>query len=377
MRIAVNARWLSGENEGYGYYIKELFQRITKQHPEHEFLFLFDSSYKQRLFFYSNVSAEIVGPSPKNALSHRLWYDLKIPFALKRWKADVFVSLDGYCSLTTKTPQVLGIHDISFVHFPKMFAKSQLWFQKIYTPKFLKRATAVLSCSEFSKQDIIQQYSIVADKIVVVPKAAKEIFEPLDFYEREATKASYTDGREYFLFVGGFEPLKNLMNALKAFSEFKKWQHSNMKLVITGRTAWNNDELLQKIETFKFKDDVVLLDYVKEEQLAKIMASAYALLYPSLFEGFGLPVLEAMQSGTPVVTSKFSAMQEMGEDAVLYADPNDAKDIAGQMIRLYQDESLREQLILKGKAQPEKFSWESSAKSLWEVIEKVISKKDQ
>jgi glycosyltransferase involved in cell wall biosynthesis len=372
MRIAVNTRFLLKDKlEGYGYYTQEMFRRITQLHPEHEFLFLFDRPFDEQFIFGKNVTAQYIAPAARHALSFRWWYDVKLPLAIKKWKADVFVSPDGFCSLTTSIPQVLVVHDLAFLHYPKFIPKHHLFFYKRYTPKYLKKAQAVVTVSEFSKQDMINQYQLPANKITVAFSAAKPIFKPIDWTIKEAIKTQYADGKEFFLFVGGIHPRKNLMQLLKAFSIFKKWQKSSMKLLVAGRMAWQFNEVIEKLKTYKYRQDVVLLDYVDDEALAAITASAYAAVYPSYFEGFGVPNLEAMQSGVPVVTADVSSMPEVCGDAALYANPNDANAIAQQMMLLYKDENLRSRLITQGLARAQQFNWDDCAQILWQVIEQT------
>ncbi len=376
MRIAVNTRFLLKDKlEGYGYYINELSKRIAQQHPEHEFLFVFDRPFDEQFITSQNITPVVVSPQARHALSFKWWYDVKVPFALKKWKADVFVSLDGFCSLTTKVPQVLGIHDLAFLHYPDLIPKHHLWYYKLQTNKFLKKAKHIVTVSEFSKNDIVSRYKVDVEKIEVVHNAARKCFDPIGWEEKEQTKAGWSDGREYFLFVGAIHPRKNIFNLLRAFSRFKQWQQSNMKLLLAGRLAWHSDDIVDKLATYKYRDDVVLLDYVPDEQLSKLVASAYALVYPSLFEGFGLPIVEAMKSGTPVITSSVSSMPEIGGEAALYVDPNDFDNIATQMMRLYKDEQLRETLITAGKLQAEKFNWDRSAEKLWTIIEEASGTK--
>jgi glycosyltransferase involved in cell wall biosynthesis len=164
------------------------------------------------------------------------------------------------------------------------------------------------------------------------------------------------------------------MNLLKAFSLFKKWQKSNMKLLVAGRLAWKFEDLVEKLETYKYRDDVQLLGAVTDEQLAKITASAYALVYPSLFEGFGLPVLEAMQSGVPVIASDASSIPEVGGDAALYASPNDPDAFAKQMLLLYKDETARNKQIEKGIERAAAFSWDKTANQVWQNIVLIAKK---
>ena len=369
MRIAVNAIFLQKDQlEGYGHYVNEIFSRIVQQHPEHEFIFVFDRPYDEKFIFSSNVKALVVSPPARHPLAFKYWYDVKLPNALRQHKVNVLVQPYGFCSLTTSIPQVLLIHDLAFLHYPKFISRYQRLYYRLFTKRFLKKAKQVVAVSDFTRSDIIKYYQISSQKLSVVYGAARKDFVPLSWFDREDVKAGFSDGREYFLFTGGIHPRKNLMNLLKAFSLFKKWQQSNMKLLVVGRLAWQYDDILQKLKTYKYRDDVVLLGYLPDEQLALITASAYALVYPSYFEGFGLPILEAMQAETPVITSNTSSMPEIGGNAALYADPADPDAIAKQMLYLYKNEAERTGLIGAGTIRAKEFSWDKSAEELWQNI---------
>lgn len=373
MNIAVNTRFLLKDYlEGYGYFIYETFKRITAAHPEHEFIFIFDRPYDERFVFGPNVKAVVTGPPARHPLLWKLWYDIKVPVLLRKYKADVFVSCDGFCSLGTKVPQCLVLHDLAFLHYPSFIPKSHLLYYKRYTPKMLAKAKVIATVSAFSKKDITSQYGTAADKINIVYSAAKEIFQPITNEEKQAAKTKYTGGKEYFVYTGAIHPRKNLVNLLKAFSLFKKRQQSSMKLVLTGRLAWKYDSFVKNLKTYKYRDDVVMTGYVNEEEIRKLVGAAYTMVYPSLFEGFGVPVLEAMQSDVPVITSLNSSMQEIANEAALYAEPESPADIAEKMMLLYKDEKLRSQLIEKGRVVVKQYSWEKSAERLWQSIEKAI-----
>lgn len=373
MVIAVNTRFLLTDSlEGYGIFIYESFIRITQQHPEHEFIFIFDRPYDKGFVFGSNVKPVITGPAARNPLLWKLWYDVKVPSVLRKHKADVFVSCDGFCSLTTKVPQCLVVHDLSFLHHPSFIKKSHLLFYKRYMPKFLNKARSVATVSEFSKQDIITHYKTATTDIDVVFKGVKEIFQPINEEEKTATKNKYTEGKEYFLYVGAIHPRKNLMKLLKAFSVFKKRQQTNMKLMLTGRLAFKYEAFKESLKSYKYRNDVVMTGYVEEDELVKITSAAYGLIYPSLFEGFAVEVLEAMRCDVPVITSINSSMQEIAKDAALYADANSHIDIAEKMILLYKDEGLRKELIQKGRQVACEYNWDKTASLLWQSILKAI-----
>ncbi|HEX5654821.1 MAG TPA: glycosyltransferase family 1 protein [Chitinophagaceae bacterium] len=378
MRIAVNTRFLQKDfPEGYGYFLHETFKRITTAHPEHEFIFIFDRPYDPQFIFSPNTRAVVCGPPARHPVLWKLWYDFRIPLILKKTRADLFVSCDGFCSLATAIPQCLVVHDLSWIHFPSFISKSHLLFYKYYTPKYLQKAARVATVSHFSKKDLITQYGIGEDKIDVVFSAAKTSFHPATGPQMTVIKEKYTNGNEYFLYTGAIHPRKNLFNLLKSFSIFKKKQNSNFKLLMAGRLAWKYDQFVKDLQRYKYRKDVILAGYLPEEELVQLMSAAYALVYPSFWEGFGVPVLEAMRSGVPVITSVDSAMQEIAGDAALYANPASPEDIADKMMLIYKDEQLRTRLIQKGIGQEKKYSWDRTASLLWETILKSAGRTEQ
>jgi glycosyltransferase involved in cell wall biosynthesis len=374
MVVAVNTRFLLEELEGLGYFIHEIFRIIVKRHPEHKFYFLFDRPYNQEYIYADNVTGLVVSPPARHPILWKLWYDIKVPLTLRKIKADVFVSPDGFCSLNTLTPQCLVVHDLGFLHHPQAYKASHIRFYKRNTPKFINKAQTVVTVSKFSKEGIIRHYKTDPSKISVIYNGVREIFRPLSAEQKDAVKDKYTEGKEYFVYVGAIQPRKNLVNLLKAFSIFKKRLQSSMKLVIAGRLAWKNEEFLQLMNTYKYKAEVVLTGYLPEDELALVMASAYALVYPSVFEGFGVPVVEAMKCGVPVLTSENTAMQEAGGEAALYFAAVDHMDIADKMMTIYKDENLRAQMIEKGYKAVDKLDWDESAEQFWTIIEKTAHK---
>jgi glycosyltransferase involved in cell wall biosynthesis len=368
MVIAVNTRFLIKDKlEGYGYFVHETFKLIAQQYPEHQFYFLFDRVYEPDFIFSKNVTPVVISPQARHPLLWKYWFDVKVPLVLKKIKADVFVSPDGFASLTTKVPQCIVVHDLGFLHYPDSYKKLHTAFFRHYTPLFLKKAKFIATVSQFSKEDIIHRYKTPAEKINVVYSAAKEIFQPTSFDEKQKVKEQYTDGKEYFIYVGAIQPRKNLINLLKAFSHFKRRQKSNMKLVLVGR-VWKGDDFTNQLNSYKYRDDVVLLNYVDEKELVQLVGAAWALVYPSLFEGFGVPPLEAIKCGVPPLTSRGTSMEEICKSAALYFDPTNAEDMGDKLMLIYKDETLRNKLIENGKEIAPQYSWQRTADLLWQSI---------
>lgn len=373
MRIAVNTRLLiKGKLEGIGWFTYQTLERIVKNHPEHEFIFFFDRPYDPSFVFAPNVKPVVVHPQARHPLLFYIWFEWSLPFLLRKYKVDLFLSQDGYLSLSTKVPTCLVIHDLAFEHYPKHFTLSHLFYWRHYSPLFAKKAKRIATVSTFSKDDIAQHYGIEPGHIDVVYNGAHDEYRPLSLDEREAVKKQYADDCEYFVFAGALHPRKNIVNLLKAFVAFKKKQRSNMKLVIVGRFAWKYDEVEEMKDEMRFKEDVKWVGYMNVDELSKVIGGAYALVYASLFEGFGIPILEALQCDVPAVVSNTSSMPEVAGDAALLVDPNDVDDIAAKMELIYKDEALRSRLIIAAREQVKKFSWDKTATALWECMMKCL-----
>ena len=372
MIIAVNTRILPDDfPEEYGDFVYETFKHIAGNNPGHQFIFIFDDKYDPRFVFGPHVKLVVTGSATSHPLLWKWWYDVKIPAALKKYKADVFVSCDGICSLTTKVPQCLVVHNHWFLHYPSVYKKSHLLFYKRYMPKFLSKAKSIVTISGFSKQGIIKQYKTESAAIDVVYSGVKEIFKPIDDEKKAVTKNKYSEGREYFLYAGAINPQKNLMNLLKAFSVFKKRQQTNIKLVLAGRLAKKYGSFKEDLKSYKYRNDVVLTGAVEETELVQLIGAAYGFVYPCLYEGFATPVLEAMKCEVPVIAAINSSAQEIAKEAALYADVNSHTGIADKMMLLYKDENKRKELIAKGREIAKQYSWEKTADLLWQGILKA------
>jgi glycosyltransferase involved in cell wall biosynthesis len=373
MRIAVNTRLLlKGKLEGIGWFTFQTLERMVKLHPEHEFYFLFDRDYDQSFIFAHNVTPIIVHPQARHPILFYLWFEWSVPYILRKYKIDLFLSPDSYMSLSTKVPTCLVVHDLAFEHYPEHYVTSHRMYWKHYSPLFAKAAKRIATVSTFSKEDINKRYGVPLDNIDVVYNGAHTEYVPLSYDEREQVKSQYADGCEYFVFAGAIHPRKNIVNLLKGFIAFKKHQKTNMKLVIVGRPAWKYDEVDALKAEMPFKDDVKWVGYMNIDKLSKVIGGAYALVYASLFEGFGIPILEALQCGVPAVVSNTSSMPEVAGGAALLVDPTDPADIAEKMHLIYKDEALRAKLIANAPAQVQKFNWDATATKLWDCMMKCV-----
>jgi glycosyltransferase involved in cell wall biosynthesis len=373
MVIAVNGIFLQDNRmEGYGHYASAILQRLASSHPEHQFVVVFDRPFSNHFISSANIVPILVKPAARHIPAFLYWYNVSTVLALKKFKPAIWIQPYGFCSLSSSIPQILVVHDLAFQAFPESVSWQHRWFYKIFTPRFLKKANSIITVSTFSKNSIETYYPFTKNRIQIIPGAARSDFQPINWELKSPIKKEFTNGNEYFICVGSIHPRKNMMNLLKAFSLFKKWNKSNMKLVFTGRMGWKFADFEEKLKTYKYRDDIVLTGFLEEEKLHQLTAAAYASLYMSKYEGFGLPIVEAMQSGVPVITSNLSSMPEVGGDAVLYADPQIPKTIAEQMQMLYKDEKLRELQIEKGLERAKMYNWDRSAALFWKEIESIV-----
>jgi glycosyltransferase involved in cell wall biosynthesis len=303
-----------------------------------------------------------------------LWYlffQFSMKHAPKRYKIDLLLSPDGYLPLDVKVPTLTVIHDINFEHGKDYLKPSHQRYMTYFFPQFARYSTRIATVSEFSKSDIAATYHINPDKIDVVYDGAHEGYRPLSLQEQQSTRARYTGGNHYFIFISTILRRKNLATLLTAFDRFKTSDTEGFKLVVVGHRAWWKDELKHAYDTMKHKEDVLLIGRAEPEELSLLLGSSKALVYPSLFEGFGIPILEAFHAEVPVVTSNTTSMPEVADDAALLVDPFSEASIAEGMTEML-DENVRESLIAKGGERARDFSWDKAADDIWNSLMKAI-----
>lgn len=374
MRIAVNVQTLVKNHlEGLGWFAFETLKRITRSHPEHEFVFIFGKGVHDEFIFSDNVKAINIGPPFLRPFAWKLKFNLLLPLLLKKIKADIYVSTDGFSNSNLKIKNLLVIHDLNFEENKNWLQKSFARYYLKSFPNWAKNANRIATVSEYSKQDISRKYSIDKNIIDVVYNGSNSNYKPLSDSEKVKTKQEYANGNDYFVFVGNVNPRKNLLGLLKAFELFKSKTPSNINLIVVGAFTYNDNNITRFLKTMKFKEDVIFTGHLQKEELRKVMGSSLALCYVSLFEGFGIPIIEAMNCETAVITSNITSMPEVAGDAAILVDPSSVESISDAMKSISSDKNSRKQLIEKGKIQRDKFSWDKTAENLWSSIEKVIN----
>jgi glycosyltransferase involved in cell wall biosynthesis len=362
--------------EGIGYFCKEAFSRITASHPEHEFFFIFDRPFDPSYVSSPNVTGIYAGLPARHPLLWYLWYEKTLPRIFRKLNPDVFVSPDGYMSLSADIPTLTVIHDINFEHYPKDLPFSTRAYYRHFFPKYALRSTRIATVSEFSRKDIARQYTVPESKIDVVYNGVNEGFHPVASSIAGATRQRWTDGNPFFLFIGAIHRRKNIVNLLKAFERFREENDTSMKLVFAGIKRWWTPEMEEALQAMSHRSEVIFTGRLEEVDLHALTAAAFAVTYVSNFEGFGIPILEGMRSGVPVITSNVTSMPEVAGDAALLADPFDIDSISDAMTRIYKDAALRQRLAIAGLERSARFSWDATAESLWKSILRTLETKD-
>ncbi len=283
------------------------------------------------------------------------------PLALARERIDV-VHVQYVAPPVCPARVVVSVHDIAYERYPHFFTPGEVARFRALAPLTIRRAAAVLTLSEYSKRDIVRRYNVPPEKITVTYLAADPMFRPIhDEGRLAAARETYGTGEKYILCVGNLQPRKNLGTLIEAYVKLRRADATRHKLVLVGKRAWLHDDIFAAARASGYADDLVFTGYVPDEDLVALYNAADLFVYPSIFEGFGLPPLEAMACGTPVVCSNTSSFPEVVGDAALTVDPLDPEALAHAIIALLGYPDMREQLSDRGLRQSALFSWEATA----------------
>ncbi len=289
-------------------------------------------------------------------------------------RLDYFFSPNlNFTALSKNTKHILTIHDLSFEFFPHFFSKKQrLWHYAIDPKKCCCQAHSILTPSENTKRDLIARYHIDPATITVIPHGLIPLPYPLQEIPAEATlRATYTLPKKYILFLGSIEPRKNIIGLIEGFEQAAPHLPSDLSLVIAGSAGWENKPIFRRLATSPFKNRIVYIGYVEAADKPALYSLAEVFVYPSFYEGFGFPVIEAMGSGTPVITSNRSSLPEIAEGAAYYTNPNKPSSIAEALIRLTRNTELKNRLRTDGLEQAKKYTWEKAARRFLHLLQET------
>ncbi len=373
MKIAVNTRLLRKDKlDGIGWFTFNSLRHIVQQHPETEFHFFFDGRPDPSFLFGPNVVPHVLYPPSRHAILNVLWFEWSVRNKLRQLKPDLFLSPDGILCLGWKGKQLAVIHDINFLHHPAALKFSNRHYYNFFFPRYAQKAARIATVSEFSKTDIVKHYKINPSMIDVVYNGVNSFYQPLEPEEKATVREQYASGNQYFIFIGTLSPRKNILGLMKAFEQYRKINSGNTQLLIVGGSMYKTGELLAYQQQLSFGSSIHFLGRLPDAELNRVLGAALALVFVPFFEGFGIPVIEAMQCRVPVIASNVTSVPEVTGDAALLVDPADTAAISTAMHQLETDEQLRESLIKKGTERKELFTWERTAQLLWQSIMRCL-----
>ena len=370
MRIAIDAHSVGtglGGNESYATNLIEALAEIDQTN-----LYTLYVTKREAVERFSNRWPNF---SVRSTLPHTplIRIPLTLSAELRRSPVDV-LHVQFTAPPFSPCPVVVSIHDLSFEHLPNTFTWRSRKQLRITVRRTARQASQVIALSEYARSDIVNTYQVSPDKISVIPLSAGDHFRPItDEEELQRVRQTYGIEGEYMLSVGAIQPRKNLGRLVAAYSHLRgaKSEGKLPKLVLAGKCAWLYDETLRAIKELKLSDSIVLTGYVPESDLPALYSGALCFIYPSYFEGFGLPPLEAMQCGVPVIVGDRTSLPEVVGDAGVLVDPFDVKALAAAIEKVVSDSTLRAKLSLQGLARAKLFDWRETARQTLAVYRKA------
>jgi glycosyltransferase involved in cell wall biosynthesis len=305
----------------------------------------------------------------------RLWTHLRLAIELYRRPPNVLFVPGHVLPLYCPVPAIVTVHDLGYLRYPETHRPFDRWYLNWTTRRHCRVAQHILADSLATKRDLLDFYGADPDRISVVYLGRDETLSPVaDPATIVKAKSRYNIKGDYLLYLGTLHPRKNLVRVIDAFhTAVKSLQNEALSLVLAGRRGWMYDKIFERVQRLGLEKQVIFPGYVDEETKPALLSGALAYVFPSLYEGFGLPVLEAMACGVPVLTSNCSSLPEVAGQAALLVNPNSTAEITDGLIQLIANVHLRHQLIEQGYRQVEKFSWRSAATQVLEIVEKIVA----
>ncbi len=368
MKIGINAHALGTKVGGDETYIRNVIRGLVTTYPNDDYNLFFTPPVPEDSIPPEAMSLRRIVVGPLNPFIRTA-----VTFPLAAARADLDVLHVQYIAPPIcPVPFVVSVHDIAYERYPQFFTPHDVQQLRVSIPLSIRGASAVLTLSEYSKQDIIRRYKTPEDKIVVAPCAADPMYTVLhDDARLDAIREQYNTGDAFILSVGNLQPRKNLRTLIDAYVRLRRAGATTAKLVLVGKAAWLTDDIFTAARKSGYADDLVFTGYVPDDDLVALYNAATVFVYPSVFEGFGLPPLEAMACGTPVVCGNRSALPETVGAAALMVDPEDAEAMATAIARVLNDEATARMLRQRGPEQAARFSWDATARIIHDVYRSV------
>jgi glycosyltransferase involved in cell wall biosynthesis len=371
MKIAVMLRTLDLD-QGISIYARNLMKSLLKIDRDNQYYFLYSKpQYLGSFGTHANLE-EIVVPTRTKLL----WDQVGVPLAARRLKADIIFSTKFSVPLLSRAKSMLVLHGSEWYVHPEFYSRLDILYNRVFFPIYCNKAAAISSVSRTSADDIIRFLGLRPEKVHVIHSAISEHFRRVtDPAELARCKAQYRLPDRYILFVGKIYPGKNFANIVRAFKSIRERIGDDVKLVSVGDLRWDYQPELALVKELGLEKDVLFTGWVDQEDLPAIYSLAEVFLFPSFYEGFGIPILEAMACGCPVVTASTGACPEIADAAALFADPRQPGDIAEKVVRVVEDQALAARLVASGLERAKDFSWDLAAARTLDVFRSMVAQR--
>ena len=363
MKIAIDTQTTLGQKSGFGFYVKNLVEALSRVDPKNDYILVSPRT--------------VAGRQAKDFSTPQrfFWDQLTFPRRARKAKVDLLHQPCFSAPLFYPGKVIVTCHDLISIFFPENLPLASRLFYSKWEPFSYRKAAKIIAISEHTKRDLIAFLKIPENDIRVIHLAASRDFQPIKTQKTlKRVQKKYRTGPEYILDVGTLEPRKNLAFLVRAYALAVR-EGIKANLVITGKRGWYFEGLFKLVDELSLGDKVIFTGYVAEKDLPALYSGAQAFVFPSLYEGFGLPPLEAMACGTPVISSNTSSMPEVIGKAGILISPKDERVWAKNIVKILQDRGLAQTLSKMGLRQAKKFSWDASARKTIEVYQEVLGQR--
>jgi glycosyltransferase involved in cell wall biosynthesis len=372
MRVALDAIPLVAAKTGVGHYTDALAESLARVHHDHQYDLLspFDFSYDCCNGRPANLNKRFF---PVRSV-FRKWWLFGLPAMLQISPVDVFHGTNYCIPVIAPCPTVVTFHDMSLLAQSVTHETANVRRGKRRMPLMARRASMIIAPSEWTKQEIVKYLGLRPEKIRVIPEAARDKMKPVPISECQSVIEKHQIKPPYLLYVGTIEPRKNLLTLIRAYQELLVTTSHHPQLVLCGGRGWLDDEVFKLVDELKLQDQIRFTGYVEDGDLPALYSAAEIFIYPSVYEGFGLPPLEAMACGAPVISSNGSSLPEVVGQAGLIHDPSDQRALTQYMVKLLDSSATREHFKQAGLKQAAHFSWDRAARETQAVYDEVVTK---
>jgi len=374
MRVGLDGYPLAEPRTGVGHYTLELARALALISPSDHFELVspapFDSAALDELERAQLPNLRTTTPKASSIRGH--WWSIGLPLYTRRARFDLFHGTNFDVPLWQKRRSVVTIHDLSALLHPEKHRASLVRRARLRLPLVVRVADMIITPTESVRREVCRDFSVQPEKVIAIPSAARSSFKPLSFGETAEVRKRLGVEDDFLLFVGTLEPRKNLLTLLKALAKILSQSSLRPQLVIAGGAGWLMDDSFAFIKKAGLSERLRFAGYLSDGDLRALYSSCRVFIYPSVYEGFGLPPLEAMACGAPVIAGKIPSLQETLGNAARLVEPLDVDALAGNIVEVLEDKRQRELLAAAGRTQAEKFSWEQTARLTLDVYRQLV-----